>query len=78
MREFIIKKEIARHLGINCPIGKTQHGFLKGRSCLSNLVKFFENITCAVDNGEPVDVVYLNLTKGCCIRLRYTELEVKC
>ena len=33
---------------------------MKGRSCLTNLVEFFENITCAVDNGEPVDMVYLD------------------
>ena len=32
MLESIIKEEIARHLDINCPIGKTQHGFMKGRS----------------------------------------------
>jgi len=64
MLESIIKEEIARHLDINCPIGKTQHGFMKGRSCLTNLVEFFENITCAVDNGEPVDVVYLDFQKA--------------
>ena len=64
MLESIIKEEIARHLDINCPNGKTQHGFMKGRSCLTNLVEFFENITCAVDNGDSVDVVYLDFQKA--------------
>ena len=41
-----------------------QHGFMKERSSLTNLVEFFENITCAVDNGEPVDVVYLDFQKA--------------
>jgi len=40
MLESIIKEEIARHLDINCPLGNTQHGFMKGRSCLTNLVEF--------------------------------------
>ena len=31
---------------------------------MTNLVEFFENITCAVDNGEPVDVVYLDFQKA--------------
>ena len=64
MLESIIKEEISRHLDRNCPIGKTQHGFMKSRSCLTNLVEFFEIITCAVDSGELVDVVYLDLQKA--------------
>ena len=36
MLESIIKEEIARYLDINCPIGKMQQGFMKGRSCLTN------------------------------------------
>ena len=53
-----------RHLDINCPIGKMQHGFMKGRSYLTNLLEFFEDITCAVDNREPVDVMYLDFQKA--------------
>ena len=64
MLESIIKEEIARHLDRNCPIGKTQHRFMKGRSCLTNLVEFFEDIMSAVDNGEPVDVVHLDFQKA--------------
>ena len=64
MLESIIKEEIARHLDGNCPIGQTQHGFIKGRSCLTNLVEFFEEVTSAVDNGEPMDVVYLDFQKA--------------
>ena len=64
MLQSIIKEEIARHLDINCPIGKTQHGFMKGRPCLTNLVEFFEDVTSSVDNGKPVDVVYLDFQKA--------------
>ncbi|GCB63140.1 hypothetical protein scyTo_0000118 [Scyliorhinus torazame] len=59
-----IKEEIARHLDGNCPVGQTQHEFRKGRPCRTNLVVFFEDISSAVDNGEPMDVVYLEFQKA--------------
>ena len=37
---------------------------MQGRSCLTNLVEFFENIICAVNNGKPVDVMYLDFQKA--------------
>ena len=41
-----------------------QHGFLKARSCLTNLLCFFEEITKWVDEGSPVDVIYLDFQKA--------------
>ena len=40
-------------------INHSQHGFLKARSCLTNLLCFFEEITKWVGEGSPVDVTYL-------------------
>ena len=37
-------------------INQTQHGFLKGRSCLTNLLEFMEHISKWADDGSPVDV----------------------
>ena len=51
MMDFLIKHKL-----INPP----QHGFLKARSCLTNLLCFFEEITKWVDEGSPVDVIYLD------------------
>ena len=45
-------------------INPSQHGFLKARSCLTNLLCFFEEITIWVDEGSPVDVIYLDLQKA--------------
>ena len=45
-------------------INTSQHGFLKARSCLINLLCFFEEITKWVDDGSPVDVVYLDFQKA--------------
>jgi len=40
-------------------IRPSQHGFMKGRSCLTNLISFYDQVTCLVDEGKAVDVVYL-------------------
>ena len=37
----------------------SQHGFLPGRSCLTNLLAYLESVTKHVDSGLPVDTLYL-------------------
>ena len=37
----------------------SQHGFLQGRSCLTNLLAYLDNVTKHVDSGLPVDTLYL-------------------
>ena len=55
MMDFLIKHTL---------INPSQHGFLKARSCLTNLLCFFEEITKWVDEGSPVDVIYLDFQKA--------------
>ena len=45
-------------------INQTQHGFLKGRSCLTNLLDFMEHISKWADDGSSVDVIYLDFQKA--------------
>ena len=45
-------------------INQTQHGFLKGRSCLTNLLDFMEHISKWADDGSPVDIIYLDFQKA--------------
>ena len=54
MVEFLVKHKLHT----------SQHGFLKARSCLTNLLCFLEEITKWVDDGSPVDVVYLDFQKA--------------
>ena len=42
----------------------SQHRFLKARSCLAYLICFLEEITKWVDEGSPVDVIYLDFQKA--------------
>ncbi|KAK4831691.1 hypothetical protein QYF61_018743 [Mycteria americana] len=37
---------------------------LKAKSCLTNLISFHDKMTCLVDEGKAVDVVYLDFSKA--------------
>ena len=45
-------------------INPSQDGFLKAKSCLTNLLCFLEEITKWVDDGSLVDVIYLDFQKA--------------
>ncbi|GAB0186519.1 mitochondrial enolase superfamily member 1 [Grus japonensis] len=62
--EQIILSSITWHVQDNQVIRPSQHGFMKGRSCLTNLMSFYEKVTCLVDEGKAVHVVYLDFSKG--------------
>ena len=59
----INKEVIMIHLDSSKRIGPSQHGFMKWKSRLTSLVEFFEDVTSKMDEGEPVDVVYLDFQK---------------
>ena len=48
----------------NQGIRPSLHGFTKGRSCLTNLISFYDLVTRLVDEGKAVDVVYLGFSKS--------------
>jgi len=37
---------------------------MKGRFCLTNLISFYDQVTCLVGEGKAVDVVYLDFSKA--------------
>ena len=62
--EQIVLREIMRHVRDDRGIRSSQHGFMKGRSCLTNLISFYDLVTHLVDEGKAVDVVYLDFSKA--------------
>ncbi|KAK4832424.1 hypothetical protein QYF61_023103 [Mycteria americana] len=64
LMEQIILSAIIGHVEDNQGIKPSQHGFRKGRSCLTNLISFYAKVTHLVDEGKAVDVVYLDFSKA--------------
>jgi len=62
--ESILKDVILDHLEKHKLIRDSQHGFTRGRSCLTNLLEFLEEVTLNLDEGRPVDVIYLDFSKA--------------
>ena len=62
--ERIIKEKTMEHVIKNNIMDDAQHGFLPGRSCLSNLLSTLDEITDMMDSGFPVDEIFLDLQKA--------------
>jgi len=63
MEQFILSA-LTGHVKDNQGIRPSQHGFMKGKSCLTNLISCCDQVTHLVDEGKAVDVVYLNFSKA--------------
>ncbi|CAM4593006.1 unnamed protein product [Caretta caretta] len=62
--EQVLKESIVKHLEQRKVFRNSQHGFTKGKSCLTNLIAFYDEITGSVDEGKAVDMLFLDLSKA--------------
>ncbi|PKU39610.1 rna-directed dna polymerase from mobile element jockey-like [Limosa lapponica baueri] len=62
--EQIILHAITQHIEDNQVIRPSQHGFVKGRSCLTNLISFYDTVIHLVDERKSVDAVYLGFRRA--------------
>ena len=62
--EKLVKESIVAHLNKRNLIRESQHGFMEGKSCLTNLLSSLETATSYSDQGLPVDILYLDFSKA--------------
>ncbi|KAF7246201.1 RNA-directed DNA polymerase from mobile element jockey [Varanus komodoensis] len=63
MERLIIERDLVM-LDREGRLTATQHGFRKNRSCQTNLVEFYDKFSRWLDEGDAVDVVYLDFSKA--------------
>ena len=62
--ETIIRKVLVEFMEKNGLLSAHQHGFRRGRSCLTNLLETFESWSRALDEGYGLDIIYLDYRKA--------------
>ena len=62
--ETIIRTKMEKYLYDNCLISSKQHGFVKQKSCTTNLLETLDLISCLISQNKPVDVAYLDFAKA--------------
>ncbi|PKU38768.1 rna-directed dna polymerase from mobile element jockey- hypothetical protein [Limosa lapponica baueri] len=62
--EQLVLDVIAKHIEDQEILGSGQHRFTKGKSCLTNLIAFYDIITGWLDEGRAADVTYLDSSKA--------------
>lgn len=62
--ESIMRDSIVNYLEHYQLIHDSQHGFRRGRSCLTNLLIFLDKITREIDSGNDLDIIYLDFAKA--------------
>ena len=62
--ESIVRAKMEDYLYKNDLLAKEQHGFVKSKSCTTNLLETLDFISASLDNGIPVDVILLDFAKA--------------
>ena len=45
-------------------INPCQHGFLRGKNCVTQVIEVFDKIRNQLDRGKQIDVIYLDMSKA--------------
>ena len=61
---IVVRESIVNHLESNKLISEEQHGFVSGRSCVTQLLDCLDSWTQILDSGGSVDCVYMDFMKA--------------
>ena len=62
--ESIVRDIIVTHLDRHKLIRDSQHSFWRGRSCVTNILKFLDMVTDVINQKGSVDVIFLDFAKA--------------
>ena len=62
--ESNFKTNVLEHLTFNNLLTSHQFGFLRGHSSTTQLLHMMDILTTSLDQGVPVDIVYMDLQKA--------------
>ena len=62
--ERVLRKHIIKHMEENDLMNKTQHGFRKGFSTITQVLTYYESILSILEDGGNVDSIYLDFSKA--------------
>jgi len=63
MFEKVIQKRMLEYLEMNGLINEAQHGFRPTRSCLTQLILYYDDILNEIESGAEVDSIYCDFEK---------------
>ena len=64
LMERVLRDSMFEYLEKNDALSPCQHGFVSKRSCVTNLVDILDNWTASLDEGVPIDAIYLDFSKA--------------
>lgn len=64
IRENVILGVIEKYSEYNTVTGHSQCGFMRGKSCLTNLISFYDKVVHLADQGKSVRVFFLNYSNA--------------
>ena len=59
-----MRNAVLNHMISNGYLSDYQHGFVQGRSCTTQLLKFVDKLTDILDQGGALDVIILDFAKA--------------
>ena len=62
--ERVVRKHLVNYFEHNELFPDNQHGFRKNRSCLTQLIEHFDSVLKSLNEGNEVDVIYLDFSKA--------------
>jgi hypothetical protein len=64
MLESMVRDSFVEHMNRNELIEDSKHGFVKSRSCATNLIEFLDYLTDILENGGTADAIFLDFAKA--------------